>query len=350
MIIWKQYLGELTEISPDALPAELLEQIRAALPDDEEDCLPYVNPAWRLIAVTNRVWEGSKQLLYTPTEEGACALAGIGLADVDHIVIPLQNDEGQTCTEVAGSAFLYESCVKSVTFMGSVAVRDMAFWGCDSLEQVTICGVLAELGERAFGDCTALTRFVGWDAMVQVGQYAFRGCTALERFSAHRVCAMEEEAFSGCESLKALDCALEITHIPSSAFESCNRLSAVTLSEGIRGIGRSAFDGCKSLAAVRLPEGMTYIHDYAFCGCSTLQEIVVPYSVESIGDNAFRSCTGLTHLRIPHRVARDALLDDEDIRRFTDFYRLYNPDGWESYNVGTDQNLMAGVEFYKLNS
>ena len=40
----------------------------------------------------------------------------------------------------------------------------------------------------------------------------------------------------------------------------------------------------------------------------------------------------------------------KDIRRMTDFFHLYDPDGWESYNVGTEQNWMAGVEFYKPES
>jgi hypothetical protein len=350
MKIWKQHLGELTEISPDVLSEDVLREIREALPDDEGDYAPYINAAQRIIAVTDRALKESDCLLYTPTGDGECALEGSGLSTLDHIVVPAHTPTGEVCTEVAENAFLYESSVKSVTFLGSVTIRDMAFCGCDGLEQVTVCGVLAELSEQAFDDCTALTRFNAWDAMVMLGDSAFRGCVALERFSAHRVCALGREAFSGCESLTHFDSALEIDEIPTGAFEGCKHLSAIRIPEGVRMIGWRAFEGCESLTILHLPDGLTVIDDSAFYGCSALAEMVVPYSVDTIGDMAFCCCTGLTHLRVPHGVARDTLLDDEDIRRFTDFYTLYDPHGWESYNVASDTQWIAGVEFYKLDS
>ena len=343
MIIWKQQSGELTEIAPDTLPADILDAIKQALPDDEGDYAPYINETHRIIAVTDRALRDAELLEYKPNSDGSCALAGCGTSVLQHIVVPVQTPTGEICNAVESVAFFGNETLKSVTFLGSVSFQEMAFYECTVLEQITVCGVRTEIGDSAFNSCAALTRFDAWDALALVGKSAFWGCKSLERFSAHRIGALSEWAFCGCEALTDICGSLEVDEILSLAFQNCVSLREIKLPAGLVRIWFSAFENCVSLREIKLPDGLEGIYDSAFYGCTGLTEITVPYSVTYIGDMAFRHCTGLTYLRIPHAVAEDGLLEDEDIRRFTDFYSLYDPDGWESYNVDSYE----GVEFVK---
>ena len=345
MKIWKQRVDELVEISPEALSEDILREICEALPDDEGDYAPYVNRTHGIIAVTHRALTESNHFCYTSMEDGACALESIGSSTAEHIVVPTHAPTGERCAAVAEYAFVCDSSVKSVTFLGSVTISDAAFLYCNGLKQVTVCGGLAHLSKQSFGDCTVLTDFDAPAARVELGDSAFSGCTSLEHFSARLVSSLEESAFFECESLTdfaaVLDCG---KRIPTNAFRGCKRLTAIRLPEGIEIIESGAFEGCESLTVMPLSESLTVIGQSAFYGCLSLTEIVVPNSVTDIGDSAFSRCTGLKHLRVPHGAGRDAcLLDDEDIRRFTDFYTLYNPDGWVSYNADS----YTSVEFCK---
>ena len=343
MTIWKQQSGELTEIAPDTLPADILDAIKQALPDDEGDYAPYINETHRIIAVTDRALRDAELLKYKPNSDGSCALAGYGTSALQHIVVPVQTPTGEICNAVEEVAFFGNETLKSVTFLGSVVTQDMAFYECTALEQVTVCGAQAEIGETAFDECTALKQVTVFSEQVEIGEMAFWGCTALTQFHAWDALALiGEGAFVECENLKSFS-VHRIGALGVGAFKECKALTYIRGTLEVDEIPQYAFFNCDSLREIKLPEGLTSIGQSAVFYCTGLTEITVPYSVTHIGDHAFWGCTGLTYLRIPHAVAEDVLLEDEDIRRFTDFDCLYCPDGWESYNVDSYE----GVEFVK---
>ncbi len=345
MKIFKQDCGVLTEAPWETVPEDIRSEILAALPDEEGDYAPYMSEAHRLIAVTDRAWRDARLLLYSPTPDGGCVLEGSGLSTLEHIVVPTHSPTGQPYTEVAQLAFFMNHAVRSVTFLGSVTIHPLAFHECAALEAVTVCGSTAILEEQAFCESPSLCSFTAWDAAVTLGDRVFGNCPFLTRFHAYRICAMGDSAFSGCTSLETFTGIIETDRIPSHAFAECTALTAIRLPEGLTEIGWCAFEGCASLTAIHLPEGLATIGDSAFYDCTALTDVAVPHSVTRIGDSAFGHCHSLTHFKVPHGVARDTLLDDGDIRRFTDFRTLYRPDGWRSQNT----DGYTAVEFVKLN-
>ena len=67
-----------------------------------------------------------------------------------------------------------------------------------------------------------------------------------------------------------------VTRIDDEAFSGCDSLTSITLPESVTEIGYRAFSDCSSLKSIMIPEGVTEIGFKAFCGCSRLSSITIP--------------------------------------------------------------------------
>jgi hypothetical protein len=54
-----------------------------------------------------------------------------------------------------------------------------AFYGCDSLESITISGGVTSIGESAFGDCSSLASITIPNSVISIGERAFSYCSSL---------------------------------------------------------------------------------------------------------------------------------------------------------------------------
>ncbi len=66
----------------------------------------------------------------------------------------------------------------------------------------------------------------------------------------------------------------------------------------VTAIDNYAFSSCNTLTSVTIPDTVTSIGYQAFAYCLKLENIVIPDSVTEIGSNAFVGCTGLTSVTI----------------------------------------------------
>ncbi len=83
------------------------------------------------------------------------------------------------------------------------SVKSRAFYGCDTLESVTIDA--AEVKNRAFCNCTGLKTVTFGNSCTGIEECAFYGCSSLERavFNSQNV-FLDEKAFCRCTSLKEM--------------------------------------------------------------------------------------------------------------------------------------------------
>ena len=192
------------------------------------------------------------------------------------------------------------------------------------------------------------------------------GTTAIPaELDGHPVTAIEDSAFSYCESLTNVVIPDGVTHLGESAFFRCPNLSSVTLPDSLSSIGANPFEYCTQLSQITVspdhpalatidgvlfekatrtlvcypcarsaesysvPQGIQTIGEYAFTGCSfqsyttssdnatsapdavffddpspstPLRSIVLPDSVTTIGNCAFFDCPSLTSITIPDSV------------------------------------------------
>lgn len=85
---------------------------------------------------------------------------------------------------------------------GTLTISNSAFYGCTSLESVTIPDSVTTIRNSAFYKCTSLTSVTIPDSVTTIGGYAFSGCTSLTSVTIpNSVTTIVENAFSGCTSL-----------------------------------------------------------------------------------------------------------------------------------------------------
>ena len=154
------------------------------------------------------------------------------------------------------------------------AIADRAFYGCDTLVNVTIP-----------------------DSVTSIGMYAFRGCTSLKSITIPEgVKTIDAYTFCGCTSLESVTIPDSVTSIGIYAFRDCTSLKSITIPEGVKTIDVYTFYGCTSLESVTIPDSVNNISVCAFSKCSSLESVTIPARVVNISRQAFAYCTKLTSI------------------------------------------------------
>lgn len=215
-----------------------------------------------------------------------------GSLNLTAIVIP------NTVEEIEANAFMACSNLTSVTFTaGSVckSIGDYAFFGCYSLESITIPDSVKDIGYRAFYRCSKLT-------LVTIG---------------NGVESIDEDAFAYCSSLTSVTIPNSVTKIDNFAFYDCTALTTINFNamamEDLEynnyvfsNAGKGSADGITVSIGADVPRIPAYLlspfggNDYA----PKIKEITFNGSVQplTIGKSAFRFCNAITSVAIPSRV------------------------------------------------
>lgn len=208
---------------------------------------------------------------------------------------------------------------------GNHQIFPRAFYGCTSLQSITIPDSINEIGSNAFYNCdslqsiilpknlkgvlygtfykSALTEITIPESVTDIDRKAFGNCVFLTKVTLNRgLEGIDGAAFEGCISLREIAIPDGVEYIGEAAFESCIKLTKITVPGSVWRVSPYAFDHCLALTKVILNEGLERIENAAFCNCRTLTEITIPNSVEYIGPYAFEDCAVLTELTIPESV------------------------------------------------
>ncbi len=262
---------------------------------------------------------------------------------------------------IAGSAFYYQSNLKSITIPNSVtSIGGRAFCWCTGLTSVTIPNSVTSIGGYAFCGCTGLTSVTIPNSVTSIGENAFESCTSLTSITIpNNVTSIGKEAFKSCENLTSVTIGSGVTSIGDEAFEDCSNLESVYLLSTVDVTwGEYALEGvnddCKLYVPKEIDRQINYIGEnyngkitemdicgsgltWALSGEAPNQTLVIsktfggngeminyndyngfsapwhenrdeitsvtiPNSVTSIGDYAFFWCTSLTSVTIPNSV------------------------------------------------
>lgn len=208
---------------------------------------------------------------------------------------------------------------------GVTTINSFAFYGCESLEFVSLPSSLTSIGTEAFTGCNSLAKIVSkinnpfvlsdpvftnesichlfvpngtlsqyqenWSAFTHI--YEGDGnrpndAIEFEDLLVETICVNnwdtnQDGFFSPLEAAAVTDLGSAFnSNVPS--ITSFDELKYFT---GLKSIPSSIFSGCIALKSVTIPEGVTSIGAYAFNNCRSLSSLTIPASVTSIGNKAF---------------------------------------------------------------
>ena len=226
---------------------------------------------------------------------------------------------------------LFSKCrqLKEVVFNeGLEKIGVLSFWGCHSLESISLPSTLIELRDHAFQNCRNLRKVVLNEGLRKIGEGAFHQCVSLESINipstvtviGSRVfidCKLQSIAipssvneicchtFSSCDSLTEAVINEGPTSIESWAFSNCKALQSITIPSTVTEIGKCAFQYCNNLREVVLNDGIKKIKGQSFHECTSLESITIPSTMSEIWDNAFDSCTNLREVILHNKSVRN---------------------------------------------
>ena len=191
---------------------------------------------------------------------------------------------------------------KTLLFMGNgvpasdLTASSVPVWKTGGVKWVIVPDYIYMIYQYTFYGCTSLESVSIGKDLSQIGKYAFSGCTAMREITFTGNCySIDNYAFSDCTALTGITLPDSCYSIGNYVFDNCTSLAEIHLPDNCYSVGDYAFHDCTSLTSVSLPAGVTSIGDYAFYGCSSISGTMsIPKSVEEIGRDAFRGCAGLT--------------------------------------------------------
>lgn len=224
-------------------------------------------------------------------------------------------------TTIASYAFSEVGLVNIVIPDTVTTFGDHVFYGCSSLESVTLGSAITEIGDGMFFGLTALESVMLRGNVTSIGENAFFNCTSLAAFSfPATVTSVGESAFWGCSALAIEVRFPENSTIGRFAFFGSG-ITYVFVDKGGQ-VGSLAFAECKNLARAIIAdkestsgsklllstkgrrllgaasEDATEIADHAFFGCSDLESVALGKSVDSVGQGAFSGCPKLATFNV----------------------------------------------------
>ena len=186
--------------------------------------------------------------------------------------------------ESIGEAALAGSSVKELVIPQKVkSIENRAFAG-SALEKIEIPVNVTTFGEGIFRESKSLAA-VEYRSLSGIALYSFFGCSSLETVSLpSSLKEIGEYAFAGTSSLKTVEIPVSVKGIGAYAFTGSG-LTAVNLEDNLEleSLGEGAFENCTSLTEARLPESLTTISNSLFLGDKALVDIVFPEKIETVG-------------------------------------------------------------------
>ena len=176
-------------------------------------------------------------------------------------------------------------------------IEDYTFYRCKNLQLFTLPPMLESIGRSAFYKCASTNLQKEYDTandvlvipsnVTYIGDYAFYGCGYRE------VTSIGEEGYYNYYGPDVLRINGDVTYLGAYAFWGCLTLTRVELGT-TQMIGERAFYKCESLVEVDFGSALREIGSRAFYKCENLSAAHLPMTLTTIGSHAFYRCDSLS--------------------------------------------------------
>ncbi len=162
------------------------------------------------------------------------------------------------------------------------SIDNSAFASCDNLEEMVIPNSVTYVGDGAFSNCAKL-KAVDYSCSGAEGEgttyltrvleaIAFYGCDSLQKVSLPEgLTVIKERTFYQCNNLETINFPEKLTEIGNYAFSNCS-LKSIKLPVGLRKISNDAFS-YNPLKEVHIPSSVEYVGYGAFAYCGKLRDV-----------------------------------------------------------------------------
>lgn len=225
-----------------------------------------------------------------------------GCSSLESVTLPYK------LTAITNTAFANCTALKEVSFPFNVeTINPFAFNGCTALEKVTFRKNIRTINSSTFKNCTSLKKvvFMGSENFVAANYRADSNIATLfpyaESFTLSSIENIGDYAFAGSSALKTISSATSIKSIGTGAFANCTNLSYVPYSYWIstlETLGANAFENCQSLTEFYVSDKITELQANTFKGCTGLKTLTLGTRLATIDQSAAEGCANLTDLRI----------------------------------------------------
>ena len=208
--------------------------------------------------------------------------------NVDELLEELVILEG--VTHISKNAFQRFSNLKSITLPESLEVIGQnAFYGTlikdvyikDLRSWLKVDGYIPASSANYYINGKLLTTLKIPRGVTQIKDNAFGGCISLENVTiTNGVKTIGNGAFMRCENLKSVHISNTVLSIGMGAFSSCYSLEKIDIPNSVTNIGQSAFQDNFALTRVTLGKNLESIEGNAFGYCYSLFEICNKSSME----------------------------------------------------------------------
>ncbi|MCH5153179.1 MAG: leucine-rich repeat protein [Clostridiales bacterium] len=227
-------------------------------------------------------------------------------------------------TNIKSYTFYGCSSIESVTIHeGVTLVATSPFYNCTGLVTVYLnaisCNFLENSTTQAFDGCTNLTTVVIGEDVESIKGKPFADCSSLNAVHISNLLAWLNIDFSSAyynplcyghnlylnnQLVTNLEIPAEVSTVKNYTFYGCESITNVTIPSTVTSLGSSAFGNCTGVVTVNFAGNtqLTSIGSNAFSGCISLKNFAIPSSVTSIGNYALRNCASLTTITIPEGV------------------------------------------------
>ena len=184
-------------------------------------------------------------------------------------------------------------------------IGSRAFYDCKQLQNIVFNNVTL-IDDEAFLGCERLKAINFPASVARIGEYSFKDCESVTSICFDNPnCLIGESAFDGCINLKHINLPKDLSEISSGMFNGCAELENLIMPDNIITIGESAFEGCKKIRfdCNKLPETLKKIDDRAFADCNSIVNITLPDGLKKLGKNVFKDCVNLKNVDIGKHLA-----------------------------------------------
>lgn len=207
---------------------------------------------------------------YTVLDDGTAEITGYN-GSATELEIPSTLD-GHNVTGLGYRAF--SECislinVKIPSCIISIGVE--SFSNCANLENVDLSFGLTSIGECAFSHCTKIKKIRIPDSVQTLERHlygdssTFYGCSSLEEITLPKnIDTIGGNMFTGCTSLKTISIPSNVGVICNSAFSDCTSLTEIIIPDSVKEIEAQAFRGCINLKNITIPDNIVDISNDAF--------------------------------------------------------------------------------------
>ena len=206
-------------------------------------------------------------LEYELTEDGEGYIAKGKSSDTEHIKIP---DTHKGKPVVALGFFPCYNLKKIEIPAGIKSIENRAFQQCD-LEEVYIEDLKAWCNME-FLDYMGQKYNYATNPLASGAALYLNGTLVTDLVIPDGITEIQEDLFSGCNSIVSVTIPDGVTSVGDSAFSGCDALATVAISDSVTSIGQHAFSGC-ALTSVTIPDSATYIGWSCFSDCENLKRI-----------------------------------------------------------------------------